>query len=109
MGRQIPSALCEIRLHIETPILSLALASLTLDRWDWASAEREYKRAIELNPNLAKAHGGYSRYLSVMGRHEQAIAEIKRTRELDPLTPIASTALAQRLRWARQYDQSMEA
>jgi tetratricopeptide (TPR) repeat protein len=85
------------------------LAGLKLDAWDWATAEREYRRTIELNPNLARAHAGYSRYLSVMGRHEQSIAEIKRTRELDPLSPLANTAVGERLRYARQYDDAIEA
>ena len=53
--------------------------------WDWAGAEREYRRAIELNPSLVEAHNRYAEYLSVMERHAEALAEIKRAQELDPL------------------------
>ena len=65
----------------------IALAVIKKDNWDWANAESEFQRAIELNPNLARAHTLYSDYLSIMGRHEQAIAEGKIGKELDPLTP----------------------
>jgi serine/threonine protein kinase len=55
-------------------------------KWDWKAAEREYKRAIELNPGYSKAHEWYALYLSSMLRHSEAIAEISIARELDPLT-----------------------
>ncbi|MBZ5561928.1 MAG: tetratricopeptide repeat protein [Acidobacteriia bacterium] len=54
--------------------------------WDWVGAEKEFKRAIELNPGYATAHHGYAAYLSCMGRHDEAIAEVKRAQELDPLS-----------------------
>jgi TolB-like protein/Tfp pilus assembly protein PilF len=54
--------------------------------WDWVGAEKEYKRAIELNPGYATAHQWYAEYLSRMGRHNEAIAELKRAQELDPLS-----------------------
>ena len=64
-----------------------ALANLMTYAWEWADAEREYKRAIALNPNLALAHRWYASYLGLVGRHDEAIAEIMRARELDPLSP----------------------
>jgi eukaryotic-like serine/threonine-protein kinase len=54
--------------------------------WDWAGAEREYRRAIELNPNYDEVHHGYALYLVAMGKTQEAIAEIDRAQELDPLT-----------------------
>ena len=54
--------------------------------WNWSEAEREYKRAIELNPNSAEAHHWYSEYLQAMARWDEALAEIKRAQELDPLS-----------------------
>ena len=57
-----------------------ALANLMTYGWEWADAEREYTRAIVLNPNLALAHRWYAAYLRIMGRHEQAIVEITRAR-----------------------------
>src|SRR5260370_20002408 len=53
--------------------------------WDWAGAEKEFKRAIELNPNLATAHHLYGDYLTNMGRFDEGIAETKKARELQPL------------------------
>src|SRR5262249_46043319 len=52
--------------------------------WDWRGSEREFKRAIELNPNYATVHHWYALSLSAMGRHDEAIAEIKRALELNP-------------------------
>jgi len=53
--------------------------------WNWAAAEREFKRALELNPNSANAHKQYSYYLFAIGRNEEGVTEIKRALELDPL------------------------
>ena len=77
--------------------------------WEWADAEREYKRAIELNPNLALAHRWYAAYLRLMGRHDQAIAEISRARDLDPLSPGVNATVGYVLSSARQYDQATTA
>jgi TolB-like protein/DNA-binding winged helix-turn-helix (wHTH) protein/Tfp pilus assembly protein PilF len=63
----------------------IELAMLKMFEWDWPGAEREYKRAIELNSNLAWAHLTYGNYLMAMERHTEALAEFKRTQELDPL------------------------
>ena len=54
--------------------------------WNWTEAEKEFKRAIELNPNLAEARHGYSEYLQAMARFDEALVEIKRAQELDPLS-----------------------
>src|SRR5262249_61277078 len=68
--------------------------------------EREFKRAIEINPN--SGHHGYALYLSAMGRHEEAIAEIKLAEERDPLViPIKRNMAFIYLR-ARQYDHALE-
>jgi serine/threonine-protein kinase len=76
--------------------------------WDWLAAEQEFKRAIVLNPNLAAAHQGYALLLAVMGRHDDAAAEIERGLRLDP----ASTALRIDAAWmfylGRRYDLVVE-
>ena len=55
--------------------------------FDWARADEGYRRALELNPNSAVAHDWYGLiYLSAMGRHDEAIAHVRRAKELDPLT-----------------------
>ena len=75
---------------------------------DWPGAEKEYKRAIELNPNYATAHQWYSEHLAVVGRHDEAIAEIKRAQRLDPLSLVISTMAGIQLHWARRYGQAFE-
>ena len=76
-------------LHIDETLAqahsALGFTIFRLD-WDWSGAEREYKRAIELNPSYPEAHHAYALYLSAAGRHDEAIAEIKSAQELDPLT-----------------------
>jgi tetratricopeptide (TPR) repeat protein len=67
----------------------LALAAIkTYHDWDWAGAEREFKRALELNPNLVEAHAHYGWYLVLFGRNEEAVAEERKAAELDPLTAV---------------------
>ena len=75
--------------------------------WDWARAEAEFKRAIQLNPNLIAAHQRYSQYLPVMGRFDEALAENKRAQELDPLRPSVKGQEAIILFFARRYDEAI--
>lgn len=90
------------------PHAALAWSKTVFD-WDWEGAEREFKRAIELNPDDANAHHWYGYYLLVMGRPTAAIAEYRRAESLDPLSLIISTDLAQEgLAGAGLYDQAME-
>jgi Flp pilus assembly protein TadD len=56
--------------------------------WDWAGAEREYKQAIGLDPNNGSAHQHYAVHLAAVGRPREAIAEARRARELEPLSPL---------------------
>ncbi|MEE9234307.1 MAG: protein kinase [Candidatus Acidoferrales bacterium] len=76
--------------------------------WDWLGAEREFERAIELNPNYAFAHHWYSRYLQTIGRHEKAIAEATRAQELDPFSFAITGYLGASYYHARRYDQALE-
>lgn len=76
--------------------------------WDWFTAEKECKRAFELNPSYATAHHWYSLYLAGLGRYEESIAEAKRAQELDPLSLIISADLGLNLYHARQYDKAIE-
>jgi TolB-like protein/Tfp pilus assembly protein PilF/predicted Ser/Thr protein kinase len=76
--------------------------------WDWAGAEREIKRAIELNPNFALAHQEYAYYLAIVGREEESIQEAKQAVELDPFSPGTIHSLASMYFFARQYDQALE-
>ncbi len=74
--------------------------------WDWVGAEKEFKRAIELNPNYATAHHWYSDYLGAMERGEESAAEIKWAQQLDPLSLIINALSA--FRGARGYNQAAE-
>jgi len=62
----------------------VSLGLVGVGTWDWTTAEREYKRAIELNPNLSRARNSYGVYLNAMGRREEAIAEYRMAQQLDP-------------------------
>ena len=92
--------------------LAEAHASLAFAHWnydfDWNVVDREYKRAIELNPGYATAYHWYSGYLSGMGRHSEAIAAVKKARELDPLSPRINANVGFILYFARQYDAAIE-
>src|SRR5215831_12102840 len=76
--------------------------------WDWVPAEKEYKRALALNPNYATAHHWYAWHLIVVGRNDEGIAELKRAESLDPLSLIISADLADALCIAHRYDESMQ-
>ncbi len=86
---------------------SMGLVKLFYD-WDWSAAEREFKRATDLNPGYASAHHAYAVYLTAMGRFDEAIAEIKRAQELDPLSIPISAFVGWVYLHARQYDLAME-
>ncbi len=75
---------------------------------DWATAEREHKRALELNPGDAFGHIWYSHYLLPMGRTEQSLAESLRAVELDPLSLIINAHLGWHYLYARQPDQAIQ-
>jgi len=75
--------------------------------WDWPSADKEFRQAIDLNPGYATAHHWYAWHLSLMGRHTEAIAEMTRARALDPLSLIINADLAEILLIAHSYDESV--
>ena len=76
--------------------------------WDWAAAEKEYLRALELNPNSAEAHFAYAHVLSNSARHEMALAEIRRARELDPLSLVTNALEGQILFFAGKHDEALD-
>ena len=84
---------------------SLAFAAFRYD-WNWQEAEKEFKRAIALNPNYATAHHWYGLYLDSMGRFEEGLLEYNRARELEPLSMIINTNIGLHYYFARQYEQA---
>ncbi|MCK4512798.1 tetratricopeptide repeat protein, partial [bacterium] len=87
---------------------SLALVRTIYD-WDWAGAEREFERAIQINPSYATAHYWFALHLMWMGRMEEALRRIEIARELDPLSLVINRNLAQICIFARRYDEAIEA
>jgi TolB-like protein/Flp pilus assembly protein TadD len=75
--------------------------------WDWAKAERLFKRALELNPSLAMTHYHYAWYLALFDRLDEAIAEHKRARDLDPLRALHTGWLGQLYNRAGRYDEAI--
>jgi TolB-like protein/DNA-binding winged helix-turn-helix (wHTH) protein/Tfp pilus assembly protein PilF len=108
LSRAKAAALKAIELDdtLAEPHASLAFIAETHE-WDWATAEREYKRALELNPGDARAHHWYAGYLMYVGRFEEGIAEAKRARDLDPLSLPVNNALAGRLLVAGRVDEAL--
>jgi TolB-like protein/Tfp pilus assembly protein PilF len=75
--------------------------------WDWTGGEREFKRAIELNPNYSTAHHWYGLALANMGRSDEAFAELKRAHDLDPLSLVIMASTGWTLFKARRYDEAI--
>jgi len=91
--------------------LSMAHYTLAAQRarlWDWAGAEKGYRRAIELNPSNASAHVWYADLLTILGRVPEGESEIRRAQELDPLSLEVYGAATLPLYYGRRYNQLIE-
>ena len=91
--------------------LSEAYASRAHVKWkerDWAGSEVDFKRSVELNPNYANARLFYGLYLSNLGRHEEALKELRRAQEIDPLSLPINASVGFALFYARRYDEAVE-
>jgi serine/threonine-protein kinase len=83
------AAVKALELDEGSPQAHLALGAVKLYYdWDWAGGEKEFRRALELNPNLPEAHAHYGWYLHLFGRIDEGLAEEKKAEELDPLSPV---------------------
>jgi TolB-like protein len=89
------------------PHTALAHISMIYE-WDWASAEREYRRAVELNPNCAASHHWYSIYLRVIGQFEESLAEIETALRLEPVSLTINSGLGAHFFFARRPDRAIE-
>jgi tetratricopeptide (TPR) repeat protein len=85
-----------------------SLAVVALLDWNWPAAEREFKRAIELNPNYSPAHLWYAHYLVTMRRFDESVAEAKRSLELDPFSPFTMDFAAWAFHLARHDDLTID-
>jgi tetratricopeptide (TPR) repeat protein len=86
--------------------VSLAATRIVYD-WDWSGSEQELKHALILNPGYATGHHWYALLLSALGRHDSAISEVRRARELDPLSVIIVASAGWIHIHARSYDQAI--
>ena len=87
-----------------------AALAVVLHEYEWkhAEAEREFKRAIELDPTYASAHQWYGEYLMNMGRVDESFSEMQRALELDPFSEIINAVLGRVYYFARRYDESIK-
>jgi len=117
MGRAVPgeamiraktAAKRAIALDEDLAEAHVALATVFLNYdWDWAGAEREARRAIGLNPSDAEAHHMLVLCLAAVGRVDEAVVEVKRIRELDPLSFRINWEVGRKLYFARKYDEAL--
>src|ERR1700678_1035392 len=83
-------------------------AGLWLHDWKWPEAEKEFERSVALNPCYPTANHWYAEYLMTMGRHDEAIARMKKSQELDPLSLIISVAIGWTYYMARRYEDAVQ-
>ena len=103
------AALRALQLDEDLPEAHAALALIVQNHdWDWQTSEKEYRRAIELNPNYATAHHWYAEHLMWLGRFDEALSESERARQLDPLSMIIAADNGAILYYSRQYDRAIE-
>ena len=102
------AALRALQLDDNLPEAHAALALIVQNHeYDWQTAEKEFKRAIELNPNYATGHHWYAEHLAWLGRFDDALRESERARQLDPLSLIIGADNAVILYYSRQYDRAI--
>ncbi|MFI5119112.1 MAG: protein kinase [Thermoanaerobaculia bacterium] len=106
-AREAAEKALELDASLAEPHASLAYVRFYFD-WDWAGAEREFQRAIELNPNYATAHDWYAYLLTATGRLPEARAEIKRAHELDPLSVPIESDMGFLLHYSYEQDRAAE-
>jgi serine/threonine protein kinase/tetratricopeptide (TPR) repeat protein len=102
------AALRALRLDPRLSEAHVALAFTHLQSWQWASVEREFQIALELNPSNADAYHKYTLFLTARGRHEEALASIKKARRLDPLSLPLHFGVTANLLLAGRYDEAEE-
>jgi Tfp pilus assembly protein PilF len=85
-----------------------SLAQVTANyEWNWDRAESEYKKAIELNPSYSTGHHYYATFLMAMGRHAEALEEMKKAEALDPLSPIIATFIGKAYSYAGNNNEAI--
>lgn len=102
------AAMAALRLDPDLGEARTSLAAvLWLHSWEWREAQMEFERSLALNPAYPTANHWYAEYLMTMGRHAEAIAKMKASQELDPLSLIISVAIGWAFYMGRQNDEAM--
>lgn len=102
------AALRALQLDDKLPEAHAALALIVQNHdYDWQTADKEFRRAIELNPNYATGHHWYAEHLAWLGRFDEALRESERARQLDPLSLIIATDNGAILYYSRQYERAI--
>jgi len=96
-----------VSLDDQLPAAHLALASTYWDSWEWAAAEREFQRTLQLDPNFSNAQHWFGLYLSWLARHQEAIPHLQRAVELEPFNLVYNSNLAAGYSDAGMYDQAL--
>jgi TolB-like protein/DNA-binding winged helix-turn-helix (wHTH) protein/Tfp pilus assembly protein PilF len=109
MTRAKAAALKAIQLNNSLAEAHTSLAFVNMHyEWDWASSQKEFKRALDLNPNYATAHQWYAVWLMAQGQAAASLEEERRAQESDPLSTIIKTDTAQLLVYAGRFDQAAQ-
>ena len=112
-AESFPKAKAAARRALELdPALADAHASFGYVRrlfdWDWPEADRSFQEAVRLNPSYATGHRWYGQFLSGLGKHDEALAEVMQALDLDPLSIIIHTSVGDVLFYARRYAPAIE-
>jgi TolB-like protein/DNA-binding winged helix-turn-helix (wHTH) protein/Tfp pilus assembly protein PilF len=108
MSKARAAALRALELDERLPEAHTALAVIVQNYdWDWQAAEKEFRRAIELNPNYATAHHWYAEHLAFRGRFDESLIESEYARQLDPLSLIIAADNGAILYYSRQYNRAI--
>jgi TolB-like protein/DNA-binding winged helix-turn-helix (wHTH) protein/Tfp pilus assembly protein PilF len=95
----------ELDSSLVEPVVALALIKADYE-WDWAGAMQLCKRAIELSPNFGQAHQAYATILDTVGQVQEAVAEVRRAHQVEPLDSVFAANLSWKLYLAHQYDEA---
>jgi TolB-like protein/DNA-binding winged helix-turn-helix (wHTH) protein/Tfp pilus assembly protein PilF len=106
-GKAAAAHAVELDENLASGHYALATAYAWYD-WNWDMAEKEFQRGLQLDPDDALGRNWYGGYLSLRGRHDEAVDQHERARELDPYSLIINTNLVRSLYWARRYDEAIE-
>ena len=103
-ARELAGKALELDEELAEAHASLALVEMMSD-WNWVAAEQRFKRAIKLNPTYTPARQWYAKLLTALGRHDEALAQIRQAQDLDPLSLIIGAIVGFVYYYARQYDE----